>query len=78
MADRYMIVYYHQQPDGLYTEITEFKNNLKNKTKSTASVILDFKKQRVLKNSLNPEADFNSMIEMYKKVLGDQLTPYLP
>ena len=77
MADRYMIVYYHKQTNSKFLELTEFKDNLKSKTKSKASVILDFKKKKVIKNSINPDADFISILEMYKKLLGDQLTPYL-
>jgi hypothetical protein len=77
MAERYMVVYYHQQPNGKFLELTEFKDNLKSKTKAKASVVLYFKKRRVIKNSINPDADFISILEMYKKLLGDQLTPYL-
>jgi len=77
MADRYMIVYYHKQTNGKFLELTEFKDNLKSKTKAKASVILDFKKKKVIKNSINPDADFISILEMYKKLLGDRLTPYL-
>ena len=78
MGNRYMIVYYHQQADGKYTELTEFKDSLKGKTKSKATVVLDFKKKRVVKNGLNKEANFDTMLDMYKRLLGDQLTPYLP
>jgi hypothetical protein len=32
----------------------------------------------VIKNGLNPDAGYDDMIEFYKRVLGDRLTPYLP
>ncbi len=78
MTERYMIVSYLQKPNGLWDEITEFKNNLKTKHYQTAKVILDLKNKKVIMNSLNKEADYDDMLEFYKRVLGDQLTPHLP
>lgn len=75
---RYMIVSYYQKPNGKWDEITEFKNNLKMKHIQSAKVILDFKEKKCVKNGLNPEADFNDMLEFYKRLLGDKLTPHLP
>ena len=43
-----------------------------------SKVILDFEKKTVIKNGLNPDAGYDDMIEFYKRVLGDRLTPYLP
>ena len=75
---RYMIVTYYKKPNGKWDEITEFKNSLKTKHIQSAKVILDFKEKKCVKNGLNPEADFEIMLEFYKRQLGDRLTPYLP
>lgn len=73
-----MIVTYVKKPDGKWDELTEFKNSIKMKHIQSAKVILDFKEKRCVVNSLNKEADFDDMLEFYKRVLGDQLTPHLP
>jgi len=78
MENRYMIVKYLQQPNGKWDEITEFRKNLKPNHITTSKVILDFKKKICVVNSLNPEAGFDDMLEFYKRLLGDQLTPHLP
>jgi len=78
MDGRYMIVTYILKPDGKWDEITEFKKSVKNKHLTSARVILDLKEQKVVKNSLNPKAEFSDMLEFYKRQLGDQLTPFLP
>lgn len=73
-----MIVTYVKKPDGKWDELTEFKNSIKMKHIQSAKVILDFKEKRCVVNSLNKEADFDDMLEFYKRVLGDRLTPHLP
>jgi hypothetical protein len=73
-----MLVTYVQKPNGLWDELTDFKKNLKTKDLTTAKVILDFRDKKVVKNSLNPEAGYEDMLEFYKRMLGDQLTPHLP
>ena len=78
MSERYMIVSYIQKPSGKWDEITEFKNNLRMKHLQTAKVILDFKDKKVVKNGLNSEAGYDDMLDFYKRMLGDRLTPYLP
>lgn len=78
MDGRYMIVTYILKPDGKWDEITEFKKSVKNRYLTSARVILDLKEQKVVKNSLNPKAEFSDMLEFYKRQLGDQLTPFLP
>lgn len=78
MSARYMLVTYYQRPNGKWDEITEFKNNIRDKHITTAKVILDFKKKVCVVNSLNKEASFDDMLDMYKRLLGDQLTPHLP
>jgi hypothetical protein len=78
MNERYMIVTYIQKPNGKYDEVTEFKKHYRMKHVQTAKVILDLKEKKVVKNGLNPEADYDDMIEFYKRMLGDRLTPYLP
>ena len=78
MNERYMIVTYIKKPNGQWDEITEFKRNVRTNHLQTAKVILDFKEKKCVKNGLNPEAGYDDMIEFYKRVLGDRLTPYLP
>ena len=78
MNERYMIVTYYLKPNGKHDEITEFKNSVKLRHTQTAKVILDLKDKKVVKNGLNPEAGFDDMLEFYKRLLGDRLTPYLP
>jgi hypothetical protein len=78
MNERYMIVTYIQKPNGKYDEVTEFKKHYRMKHSQTAKVILDLADKKVIKNGINPEADYDDMIEFYKRMLGDRLTPYLP
>lgn len=78
MYERYMIISYVKKPNGLWDELTEFKRNVRTSHIQTAKVILDFKDKKVIKNGLNPEAGYDDMIEFYKRMLGDRLTPYLP
>jgi hypothetical protein len=78
MSARYMIVSYVQNPKGQWDEYTEFKNSLKTKHLQTAKVILDFKEKKCVINQLNREAEFEDMLDMYKRLLGDRLTPHLP
>jgi hypothetical protein len=73
-----MIVIYYLKPNGLWDEVTEFKNTLRPKHMQTAKVILDFKEKKCVKNGLNPSASFEDMLEFYKRVLGSKLSPYLP
>ena len=78
MSERYMIVTYVKKPNGMWDEVTEFKNNLKIKHIQSAKVVLDFKEKKCVVNSLNREAGYEDMIEFYKRMLGDRLTPHLP
>jgi hypothetical protein len=78
MNERYMIVSYVQKPNGKYDEVTEFKKHYRMKHVQTAKVILNLADKKVVKNGLNPEAGYDDMIEFYKRMLGDRLTPYLP
>jgi len=78
MTSRYMIVTYVKKPNGKWDELTEFKNSLKQKHIQSAKVILDFKEKKCVINSLNKEAGYDDMLEFYKRVLGDRLTPHLP
>lgn len=73
-----MFVSYYLKPTGKWDEVTNFKNSVKTRDLQTARVILDFKDKKIVKNSLNPEASYDDMLEFYKRTLGDQLTPYLP
>jgi hypothetical protein len=78
MNERYMIVTYVQKPNGKYDEVTEFKKHYRMKHIQSAKVILDLADKKVVKNGLNSDASYDDMIEFYKRMLGDQLTPYLP
>ncbi len=73
-----MIVSYVQKPSGMYDEVTEFKRHYRISHVQSAKVILDLKEKKVVKNGLNPDAGYDDMLEFYKRVLGDRLTPYLP
>jgi hypothetical protein len=78
MEGRYMLVTYYLKPTGKWDEVTSFKNNLKPQHFQTAKVILDLRDKKIVKNGLNPDATYDDMIEFYKRMLGDRLTPYLP
>jgi hypothetical protein len=78
MNERYMIVTYVQKPNGKYDEVTEFKRHYRMKHIQSSKVILDLADKKVVKNGLNPEASYDDMIDFYKRMLGDRLTPYLP
>lgn len=78
MSARYMIVTYVLKPNGKWDEVTEFKNHYRMKHVQSAKVILDFKEKKCVKNGLNPEAGYDDMLEFYKRLLGDRLTPHLP
>lgn len=73
-----MIVSYVQKPNGKYDELTEFKRHYRTSHIQSAKVILDLKERKVVKNGLNAEASYDDMIEFYKRMIGDRLTPYLP
>ena len=72
-----MLVTYIKKVDGRWDEITDFKDNIKTRELQTSRVILDLHEKKIIKNSLNPDAGFDDMLEYYKRVLGDQLTPFL-
>lgn len=78
MNERYMIVTYIQKPNGKYDEVTVFKKHYRMTHLQSAKVILDLADKKVVKNGLNPNAGYDDMIEFYKRMLGDRLTPYLP
>lgn len=77
-SKRYMLVTYAGKPNGKWDELTDFKDKVTLKDKQLATVILDLHEKTVVKNRLNPDADFEILLEMYKRLLGDQLTPHLP
>lgn len=74
---RYLIITYYAKANGKHDEITELKNSISNNKIQTATVILDLKDKKIIKNSVSPGSDFETMLEMYKRLLGDQLTPYI-
>jgi hypothetical protein len=69
---------YYLTAEKIREWVTEFKNNLKTKHIQSAKVVLDFKEKKCVVNSLNREAGYEDMIEFYKRMLGDRLTPHLP
>lgn len=73
-----MLVKYIKTPRGTWDEVTEFRNNIKDHHLQTCKVILDFKNKQCVVNSLNREASFYDMLEMYKRLLGDKIIPHLP
>ena len=65
---RYLIITYYQKANGQIDETTAVARNLKMRDHQTASVILDFKKLKVVKANLNGESvpkDFNRIVEYY-------------
>ncbi len=78
MTKRYMTVTYILKAYSKWDEITNFKNSLNKNDLSTAKVIFDFKEKKMIKNTINPDAGFDDMLEFYKRLIGDQLTPFLP
>jgi len=78
MNNRYMFVTYVPDKEGTFSELTEFRPQAKGHHKKNAQIVLDFKKKRVIKNTINPDAGFQDLVNYYHKVLGDHLTPYLP
>lgn len=73
-----MIVTYVKKANGKWDELTEFKNSLRTRHIQTAKVILDFKEKKCVVNSLNKEAGYDDMLEFYKRLIGDKITPHLP
>ena len=78
MSKRYMTVTYIQKVNGKWDEITDFRDNLRTRDLTSARVILDLHEKKVVKNTINREAGYDDMLEFYKRLLGDQLIPYLP
>ena len=77
MKERFMIVTYVLTRNGSYDELTDFKNRVSPSNLQQASVILDLKDQKVVKNSLNKKHDFVEMLTMYRQEIGAQLDPYI-
>ena len=78
MSKRYMLVTYIQKVNGKWDELTDFRDNLKTRDLTSARVILDLHEKKVVKKTINREAGYDDMLEFYKRLLGDQLIPYLP
>ena len=77
MKKRYMIIYYYKKEDGKYDEITEFKNAIRKPRFQEAAIILDLKRKRLVQNRLNLDTNYDTLIDYYKKEMGDHLTPHL-
>lgn len=78
MDNRFMLVMYIPNADGTYSELTEFRPQAKGHHKKNAQVVLDFKKKRVIKNTINPNVGFDELVNYYMKALGEHLAPHLP
>lgn len=77
MKKRYMLVEYVTTPTGKIDEVSQFKNNITTRLLASATVILDLREQRIVKNSLNSYTEFQEVLDMYKGLLGNQLNQYI-
>lgn len=77
MKERFMIVTYMLTRNGTYDELTDFKNRVSPISLKQASVILDLKDQKVIKNSLRKDYDFVNVLTLYRNEIGAQLDPYI-
>lgn len=77
MKERFMIVTYMLTRNGSYDELTDFKNRVSPISLKQASVILDLKDQKVIKNSLRKDYDFVNVLTLYRNEIGAQLDPYI-
>lgn len=77
MKERFMIVTYVLTRNGSYDELTDFKNRVSPRNLQQASVILDLKDQKVVKNSLQKKYDFVEVLTTYRNEIGAQLDPYI-
>ena len=53
------------------------QNELKSQMLQQASVILDLKDSRVVKNSIQKNYDFLEVLAIYRNAIGPQLDPYI-
>lgn len=77
MKERFMIITYVLTRNGSYDELTDFKNRVSPRNLQQASVILDLKDQKVIKNSLQKKYDFVEVLTIYRDQIGAQLDPYI-
>jgi len=77
MKERFMIITYVLTRNGSYDELTDFKNRVSPRNLQQASVILDLKDQKVIKNSLQKKYDFLEVLTIYRNEIGAQLDPYI-
>lgn len=77
MKERFMIVTYMLTRNGTYDELTDFKNRVSPISLKQASVILDLKDRKVIKNSLRKDYDFVNVLTLYRNEIGAQLDPYI-
>lgn len=77
MKERFMIVTYILTRNGTYDELTDFKNRVSPISIKQASVILDLKDKKVIKNSLRKDYDFVNVLTLYRNEIGAQLDPYI-
>jgi len=71
---RYFIITYYQTPDGKYNETMHLEDKIKNRHLQEASVILDYKLQKIVKSrftqdkaGMKPAADYDTLNDFYKK-----------
>lgn len=77
MKARFMFVTYVLTRNNTYDELTDFKNRVSPKNLQQASVILDLKDSRVVKNSIQKNYDFLEVLTIYRNAIGSQLDPYI-
>lgn len=67
---RYFIVTYLQKPNGKYNETVNLDSHVRNRTLSTAAVILDYKERKVVKSRFD-DTDFAALHSFFRQHYPD-------
>ena len=59
-----------------WNEQITFARNLKDKDLQTAKVILDLKRQTIVKNSANEDSDYDDLFKFYHKYYSKQIEQF--
>lgn len=74
---RYFIIKYYRTPQGQFNEQGAVVSRLKTKDLDQASVIMDFKEQKIVKASINgatvTERDWATFLETYREHYSETL-----
>ena len=66
-----------KQPEAVkYNEQITFTRNLKSHDLQTAKVILDLKRQKIVKNSANEDNDYDALFNFYNKYYSKQIEQF--